>query len=32
MVIQGGRVIDRAALRYDPRRDPDYRSVVLRQH
>ena len=24
MVIQAGRVIDRAALRYDPRRDPDY--------
>ena len=32
MVIQGGRVIDRAALRYDPRRDPDYHPVVLRQH
>ncbi len=31
MVIQGGRVIDRAALRYDPRRDPDYHPVVLRQ-
>ncbi len=32
MVIQGGRVIDRAALRYDPRRDVDVHPVVLRQH
>ena len=32
MVIQAGRVIDRAALRYDPRRDPDYHPVVLRPH
>jgi imidazolonepropionase-like amidohydrolase len=32
MVIQGGRVVDRAALRYDPRRDPQYHPVVLRPH
>ncbi len=30
MVMQGGRVIDRASLRYDPRRDPDYHPAVLR--
>lgn len=32
MVMQGGRIVDRAALRYDPRRDPDYHPVVLRAH
>jgi imidazolonepropionase-like amidohydrolase len=30
-VIQGGRVVDRAALRYDPRREPDHHPAVLRQ-
>ena len=32
MVMQAGRVIDRAALRYDPRRDRDYHPAVLRPH
>ena len=31
-VMQGGRLIDRALLRYDPKRDPDYRPVDLRPH
>ncbi|MEZ4587311.1 MAG: amidohydrolase family protein [Gemmatimonadales bacterium] len=32
MVVQGGRIVDRAALRYDPARDPDHPPVVLRPH
>ncbi|MDX2059631.1 MAG: amidohydrolase family protein [Gemmatimonadales bacterium] len=32
MVMQGGRIVDRAALRYDPRRDVDRPPVVLRNH
>lgn len=32
MVMQGGREVDRAALRYDPRRDRDYHPAVLRPH
>lgn len=31
-LMQGGRIIDRATLRYDPRRDPDYHPVDLRPH
>lgn len=32
MVIQGGQAVNRAALRYDPRRDQRYHPVVLRAH
>ena len=31
-VIQGGRVVDRAALRYDPRTEPDFHPSPLRPH
>lgn len=31
-LMQAGKLIDRAGLRYDPRRDPDYHPVDLRPH
>jgi imidazolonepropionase-like amidohydrolase len=31
-VIQGGRVVDRATLRYDPRTEPDFHPSPLRPH
>ncbi|MES2304318.1 MAG: amidohydrolase family protein [Gemmatimonadota bacterium] len=31
-LMQGGKLIDRASLRYDPKRDPDYHPVDLRPH
>ena len=31
-VIQGGRVVDRARLRYDPRVEPDFHPSALRPH
>ena len=31
-VIQGGRIVDRARLRYDPRTEPDFHPSPLRPH
>jgi imidazolonepropionase-like amidohydrolase len=31
-VVQGGRVVDRARLRYDPRTEPDFHPSPLRTH